>query len=175
MQLPLFDGALVLQAEAGVRQDVREADGALVEFWRPIVFGDGSRPIGGRMDCRLGGVRQDYSNALFDIRRRYRDSRNVRQASGLNDGSDDYVEQGNIRRLEVVGSANTPHRHYVLTFLAMHAGDYLYDIRMNCEFRHLQDPGGKTDYAAIMRDYVDIAVPALSPAASPSTPDRPDQ
>ncbi|WP_269461542.1 hypothetical protein [Altererythrobacter sp. B11] len=31
---------------------------------------------------------------------------------------------------------------------------------MNCEFRHLQDPGD-TDYAAIMHDHLDIAVPGL--------------
>jgi len=174
IQLPLFDGALVLTAEAGLRQDVREADGALLDFWRPVTFGPAEKPIGGRMDCKLGGVRQDYSDALFDVRQRYRDSRRAREQSGLEDESDDYAEDGRVRRLEVTGRANEPHRHYVLTFLAMRADPYLYDIRLNCEFRHLADPGDETDYAAIMRQYVDIAVPIADPAAVPANSDLPE-
>ena len=172
IQLPLFDGALVLQADAGVRQDIREPDGALIEFWRPVTFGPADKPIGGRMDCKLGGIRQDYSDALFDIRQRYRDSREDRNTSGLKDEDSDYSEagegEGTIRRLEVTGRAGKPHRHFVLTYLVMRDGAYLYDIRLNCEFRHLQDPGWRTDYAAIMRRYVDIAVP-LPPTQTPDS------
>lgn len=163
VKLPLFDGALVLTADAGLRQDIREADGALIDFWRPVTFGPAEKPIGGRMDCKLGGVRQDNTDALFDIRRRYRDSREDRERSGLDDEDSDYGEsgagEGAIRRLEITGHAGNPHRHYVLTYLVMRDGPNLYDIRLNCEFRHLHNPGQRTDYAAIMRRYVDIAVP----------------
>jgi len=174
VQLPLFDGALVLTAEAGLRQDVREADGALLDFWRPVTFGPADKPIGGRMDCKLGGVRQDYSDALFDIRQRYWDSRAARKQSGLEDADDEFAENGAIRRLEITGRANEPHRHYVLTYLAVRADPYLYDIRLNCEFRHLADPGDKTDYAAIMRRYVDVAVPIADSAAIPANPELPE-
>lgn len=159
VQLPLFDGALILRGEVGVTEDVREPDGAVLGFWRPILFGEPSKPIGGRMDCRLGGVREDYSNALFDIESRYEASREDRERAGLDDEDTDYVEQDNIRRLEITGRANDPHRHYVLTYLALRDGRHLYDIRLNCEFKHLQDPGRDTDYAAIMHQYVDLAVP----------------
>ncbi len=173
IQLPLFDGALVLTTQAGLRQDVREPDGALLDFWRPVTFGPSDRPIGGRMDCKLAGVREDYTDALFDIRQRYRDTREERERSGLDDDSDDYTQSDAIRRLEIVGHAGEPHRHYVLTFLAYRAEPYLYDIRLNCEFRHLGEPRRGTDYAAIMRQYVDIAVPlSETPAATnPATPD----
>jgi len=169
IQLPLFDGALVLTAEAGVRQDVREADGALIDFWRPVTFGPADKPIGGRMDCKLGGVRQDYSDSLFDIRKRFKESRQARKRSGLEDEDTDFTEDGDVRRLEIVGHANAPHRHYVLTYLALRSDPYLYDIRLNCEFRHLADPGDATDYAAIMRQYVDLAVPVTDPDAASST------
>ena len=202
-QLPLFDGALLLSVEGGIRQDVRADDGALVEFWRPVTFGPADAPIGGRMDCRLAGAREDYSDALFDVRRRYKDERRTRRKSGMRDDRTTFSETGSVRRLEVTGhtdagaaqdaqprvwqrySANTPeaeplaegHRHYVLTYLAMRADPYLYDIRLNCEFRHLEEPDGKTDYAAIMHRYVDIGVPIAEPnsdaetAPSPQAPD----
>jgi hypothetical protein len=170
IQFPLFDGALILTAEGGIRQDVRAPDGALLDFWRPVTFGPEHKPIGGRMDCKLAGVRQDYSDALFDIRERYRESRPARELSGLEDEGDDYADNGTVRRLEVTGRAAEPHRHYVLTFLAYRADPYLYDIRLNCEFRHLDEPGRRTDYAAIMRQYVDIAAPLTdTPPASQDT------
>ncbi|MBB5732944.1 hypothetical protein FHS61_001970 [Altererythrobacter atlanticus] len=52
-------------------------------------------------------------------------------------------------------------RHYVLPHLAMQAGQQLYDLRMNYEFMHFQEPGD-TDYAAIMHRYVDIEVPGIA-------------
>ena len=168
-QLPLFDGALVLTTDAGLRQDLREPDGALLDFWRPVTFGPGDKPIGGRMDCKLAGVRQDYSDALFDVRQRYRDTRGEREQSGLEDDSDEYTASDTVRRLEVTGHSGDPHRHYVLTFLAVRAEPYLYDIRLNCEFRHLGEPPRRTDYAAMMRAHVDIAAPmADTPPASPT-------
>ena len=170
-QLPLFDGALILTTDAGIRQDVRESDGALLDFWRPVTFDPSTRPIGGRMDCKLGGVREDYSEALFDIRQRYKDERAARRKGGLEDGHESYSESGNIRRLEVTGRAADPDRGYVLTYLAMRTDDELYDLRLNCEFRYLQDPGSQTDYAPIMHAHVDIGVPAASPLATPQTPD----
>lgn len=159
VRLPLFDGALIMRGEVGVTEDLREPDGAVLGFWRPVLFGPADKPIGGRMDCRLGGLREDYSDALFDIESRYEASRDERERSGLDDEDTDYVEQGDIRRLEITGHANDPHRHYVLTYLAMRDGRHLYDIRLDCEFKHLEDPGRNTDYAAIMHNYVDLAVP----------------
>lgn len=170
-QIPLFDGALVLTTDGGLRQDVREADGALLDFWRPVTFGPADKPIGGRMDCRMAGVRQNYTESLFDIRQRYRATREERERSGLEDDSDNYSESDTIRRLEVIGHASEPHRHYVLTFLAVRAEPYLYDVRLNCEFRHLGEPPRSTDYAAIMRAHVDIAVPMADMPAASTPPD----
>ncbi len=148
-------------------ESTSEPDAAVMSFWRPVLFGTPEKPIGGRMDCRLGGVREDYSDALFDIEARYEDSEDRREASGLHDGHVYLVQGDKVRRLEISGRANNPHRHYVLTYLAMRDGAALYDIRLNCEFKHLQDPGD-TDYAAIMRQYVDLAIPVAIPTTTPS-------
>ena len=165
VQLPLFDGALVLAGEVGVLSDERSATSADVTVWRPVLFGTPERPVGGRMDCRLGGVVRPYSEALFDLEQRYRDSRDRRRAAGLEDRETGFVEQGPVRRLEITGTRTDPWRHYVLTMLALHDGATLYDIRLNCEFRYLERPPRDTDYAAIMRAYLDIAVPL--PLAAP--------
>lgn len=170
VQLPLFDDILVLHGEFGVLSDERSVDSANVEVWRPITFGTPERPIGGRMDCRLGGVRQLYSDALFDIEQRYKDSRDRREAAGLNDDRErEFVEQGPIRRLQVTGIAHQPTRRYVLTYLALQDGSTLYDLRLNCEFKYLQSPPSDTNYAAIMQHYIDIAVPVAMPGAPQNT------
>jgi hypothetical protein len=57
----------------------------------------------------------------------------------------------------------------VLTYLALRDEPWLYDIRVNCEFRHLQEPAADTDYLAIMRHYVDVGVP--QPVSTSSLPD----
>ena len=170
VQLPLFDDILVLHGEFGVLSDERSVDSANVEVWRPITFGTPERPIGGRMDCRLGGVRQVYTDALFDIEQRYKDSRDRREAAGLNDDkAREFVEQGPIRRLQVTGIAHQPTRRYVLTYLALQDGSTLYDLRLNCEFTYLQSPPRDTNYAAIMQHYIDIAVPVAMPDAPQNT------
>lgn len=171
IQVPLFDGVLVLRGEVGLQDYVPDPEGTIATFWRPVLFGTSERPIGGRMDCRLGGVRQEDSDELFDVRARYEENRSRRLNAGLLD-EDDPLYEGNdeIARLEVTGRANDPHRHYVLTYLAMRAPPYLYDIRLNCEFKHLNDPGD-VDYAAIMHQFVDIAVPLAAP---PSTNFQPN-
>jgi len=178
VQVPLFDGALVLHGDVGVLSDQRAADGASVEVWRPILFGTPERPIGGRMDCRLGAVEQMFSNELFDLEQRYEDSEDRREAAGLNDDKPTFTQTGldnapanaGVRRLEVTGRANNPHRHYVLTYLAMREGSRLYDIRLNCTFLHHHNLREEPDYAAIMHNYIDIAVPI--PLSDPVRSDK---
>lgn len=165
VQVPLFDGALVMRGEVAVTESNVEPEASVLSFWRPVLFGTAERPIGGRMDCRLGGVREAYSDALFDVEARYEDNQSRRLNNGLNDDSVEFEANEAVARLEIVGRANGPHRHYVLTYLALRDGGSLYDIRLNCEFKHLQDPGD-VDYAAIMHQFVDLAVPATSPAPS---------
>ncbi|MFB0611356.1 hypothetical protein [Aurantiacibacter poecillastricola] len=165
VQLPLFSDTLVLQGEFGVTSSTLQPDTAEVSFWRPVTLYDDDEPVGGRMDCRLAGVVQPYTDELFDIAARYEASKTRRDYAGLDDDGDpDYSEDGLVRRLQVTGRSNDPHHHYVLTFLAIHAGEALYDIRINCEFRHLHSPDNDTDYAAIQARYVDLAIPV--PAAS---------
>jgi len=161
VQLPLFEGALLLRGEVGVTRDERSADQVSMSFWRPVLFGPADRPIGGRMDCELAGVTEPFSEELFDVEARYEASLPRRKKAGLRDETVNAGGAGIIRNLEVTGSANKPHRHFVLTYLAMRAGPTLYDLRMNCEFKHFQNPGD-TDYAAIMHRYVDIAVPGIA-------------
>jgi len=166
VQVPLFDGALVLRGEVGVTAEMLSSDSADLSFWRPIQYGPLDKPIGGRMDCRLAAAVQPFSDAAFNVQAIYEAREPARSRAGQKDEDTDILEQPNIRRLEVTGRANNPHRHYVLTYLALRDGARLYDIRMNCDFLHLQDPGKDTDYAAIMHQYVDLAVPvALGVAA----------
>ena len=166
VQLPLFDGALVLHGEVGILADARTDTSADIEVWRPVLFGTPERPIGGRMDCRLGGVTRVYSEALFDIEQRYRDTLDRRKAAGLNDRETAFTETGAIRRLEVTGTQRQPTRHYVLTWLALRGETTLYDIRLNCEFTYLERPGRDTDFAAIMRSHIDLAVPDPAPVSA---------
>ena len=170
VQVPLFDGALVLRGEVGVTADTRSADSADLSFWRPIQYGSPAKPIGGRMDCRLAGAVQPFSDAAFNVQALYQARKPACERAGQKDDGTDFLEQPNIRRLEVTGRALEPHRHYVLTYLALRDGARLYDIRMNCDFLHLQDPGSKTDYAAIMHQYLDLAVPVALGASQITSP-----
>ena len=53
-----------------------------------------------------------------------------------------------------------PHRHYVLTYLALRADAYLYDIRLNCEFRHLA--GSAVTQDRLRRDHaIDMSTSAV--------------
>ena len=176
VQLPLFDGALVLSGEVGLLASELEPDVAVASVWRPVQFGTPEKPLAGRMDCKLGGLRTDYTEAMFDLRQRYRDSKSRRREAGLDDDrKTEFEATDEVARLQVTGNANGPHRHYVLTYLALRDGDTLYDLRLNCEFRHLQDPGSSTDYAAIMHRYIDIAVPvAAAPTAFTATTEQSD-
>jgi len=167
VQVPLFDGALVISGEVEVTESVVELDAVVVSFWRPVLFGTSERPIGGRMDCRLGGVCEAYSDALFDIEQRYMDSRERREQSGLNDNRErDYAEEGPVRRLLVTGIAHQPVRRYVLTYIALREGDALYEVRMNCEFKYLHSPPSDTVFAAVMLQYVDLAIPVAGTASN---------
>ncbi len=170
VQVPLFDGALVLRGEVGVTSETLTSDRADLSFWRPVQYGPLDKPIGGRMDCRLAGAVQPYTDAAFDVEALYEARKPSRERAGQKDEGTDLLDQPNIRRLEVTGRANDPHRHYVLTYLALRDGARLYDIRMNCDFLHLQDPGKNTDYAAIMHRYLDLAVPVALGASQITSP-----
>ena len=165
--LPLFAGEIALTGEVALLEDARTDNSAALHVWRPVLFGTPERPIGGRMDCRLGGVKRAFSDELFNLQQRYRDSREQRRAAGITDEDSRFSETGPVRRLEVTGRAGQPHYHFVLTYLALRDGEMLYDIRLNCEFRHLHAPRGEPDYAAMMRQYVDLAVP-IAPSETPS-------
>lgn len=169
-QLPLFDGALVLRGEVAVLEDKRTPTSAEIKVWRPILFGTPEKPIGGRMDCNVGALRQVYSDPLFDIRQRYKDSREQREAAGLRDFRNPvFAEEGPVRRLEITGRASNPVRHYVLTYVAIRDGEGMYDIRINCNFRAHHAPDSSTDFPALQRRYLDLGVPIALPAQQSQT------
>ena len=156
--LPLFNGALELRGEVAVLEDQRSDNAVRLKVWRPLLYRPGDKPIGGRMDCMLTGRAVPFSAEAFDVAARYAALRPARERARLEDKDPVVTDAGDFRSVEVAGRAFRPHRHYVQTWYALHEGERLYALQLDCDFAHIQDPRGE-DYAADMHRYLSVAPP----------------
>lgn len=168
---PLFDGAVILSVDGAMLESAPSERGQSFRFWRPILFQGDPWPVAGRMDCHVSARELPYSEASFDLDGRYAKLDDQRDKAGYGDQRRirDYSES--VRRLDIVGLRPRPHEHYVHSFIAMRHGDAIYDMLMNCTFRHGED-SEKADYAALVDRYVAVKpADASTTLAEKKTPD----
>lgn len=126
---------VAFRGDGSIRLEQGASGLPVLSYWRPILFReDTDRPVAGRMDCKIVGLEEPFSEDAFDPDARHASVAEARARQGfvdmdvLRDIGDD------IRQLDVVGRRANPRSHYVLSYILVRDGDRLVDIRRNCTF-----------------------------------------
>ena len=126
---------VAFQGDGSVKLERGAGGLPILSYWRPILFReDTDKPVAGRMDCKIVGVEEPFSEESFDPDARHASVAETRERQGFRD-MDRLRDIGeDIRQLDVVGRRANPRSHYVLSYILVRDGDRLVDIRRNCTF-----------------------------------------
>lgn len=130
-----FVEGVAFQGDGSVTLEAGEGAAPVLAFWRPILFNeDTDKPVAGRMDCKVIGIEQPFSQQSFDPGALHEGIAPARKRQGFRDMDrlKDYGED--TRQLDVVGRRKSPRQHYVLSYILVRDGDRMIDIRRNCTF-----------------------------------------
>lgn len=126
---------VAFQGDGSVRLERGEGGLPVLSYWRPILFNeDTDKPVAGRIDCKVVGLEEPFSEDAFDPDARHASVAEARERQGFRD-MDRLRDIGeDVRQLDVVGRRANPRSHYVLSYILVRDGDRLVDIRRNCTF-----------------------------------------
>ena len=126
---------VAFQGDGSVKLERGPGGLPVLSYWRPILFNeDTDKPVAGRIDCKIVGLEEPYSEDAFDPDTRHASVAEARERQGFKD-MDRLRDIGeDIRQLDVVGRRANPRSHYVLSYILVRDGDRLVDIRRNCTF-----------------------------------------
>ena len=130
----IVDG-VAFQGDGGVTLEQGASGLPVLAFWRPILFKeDTSRPVAGRMDCRVVAADDFFSEEEFDPEAKHDAIADTREAQGFRDMDRLRDFSDTVLQLDVVGMRANPRQHYVLSYILVRDGERLIDIRRNCTF-----------------------------------------
>ncbi|WP_234027095.1 carbamoyl-phosphate synthase large subunit [Erythrobacter sp. KY5] len=130
----IVDG-VAFQGDGGITIEAGKSGLPVLAFWRPILFReDTSKPVAGRMDCRIVAADGFFSEADFDPDARHATVADTRSQQGYRDQDRLRDYSDTMRQLDVVGRRPREREHYVLSYILVRDGQRLIDIRRNCTF-----------------------------------------